>query len=125
MITNKTEIVGTPLTTSHTSTSITTDSGTGYVDLTPLLGGSYSSPPLTTSTMIEVIEKQFPKKIIKHGPALIIFWDDKGKNKTVVKKQKGKKNNLELAFLYAIIKHIYGKDFKKLLKAMDDIDIIE
>ena len=122
MVTNKTEITGTPSTTTH---SIAIDTGTGYVDLTPLLGNSYSPPTLTTTATIEVFEKPFPKKIIKHGPALIIFWDDKGKNKTVVKKQKGKKNNLELAFLYAIIKHIYGKDFKKLLKTMDDIDIIE
>ena len=122
MVTNKTEITGTPSTTTH---SIAIDTGRGYVNLTPLLEGSYSPPTLTTTTTIEIFEKQFPKKIIKHGPALIIFWDDKGKNKTVVKKQKGKKNNLELAFLYAIIKHIYGKDFKKLLKTMDDIDIIE
>ena len=122
MVTNKTEITGTPSTTTH---SIAIDTRTGYVDLTPLLGNSYSPPTLTTTATIEVFEKPFPKKIIKHGPALIIFWDDKGKNKTVVKKQKGKKNNLELAFLYAIIKHIYGKDFKKLLKTMDDIDIIE
>lgn len=122
MITNKTEITGTPVTTTH---SITTDSGTGYINLNPFLESSYSPPTLTTTTTIDIIEKQFPKKIIKHGPALVIFWDDKGKDKTVVKKQKGKKNNLELAFLYAIIKHIYGKDFKKLLKTMDDIDIIE
>ena len=122
MVTNKTEIVGTSSSTTH---SITTNTGTGYINLSSFLARSYSPPDLTTTTTIDIFEKQFPKKIIKHGPALIIIWDDKGKDKTVVKKQKGKKNNLELAFLYAIIKHIYGKDFKKLLKTMDDIDIIE
>ena len=90
MVTNKTEITGTPSSTTH---SITTNTGIGYINLSPFLASSSSySPPDTTT--IEIFEKQFPKKIIKHGPALIIFWDDKGKDKTVVKKQKGKKITL-------------------------------
>lgn len=49
-----------------------------------------------------------PDKVIKNGPALVVFWCDG--TKTIVKRKKGEKDDLYHAFCAALAKKIYGSN---------------
>ena len=50
------------------------------------------------------------KRIIKNGPAMVVFWKDG--TKTVVKRRKGDKDNVYYAFCAALAKKVYGNNSK-------------
>lgn len=58
------------------------------------------------------------KKIIKNGPATIVFWMD-GK-KTVVKRKEGAEDDIYVAFCAALAKKMYGTNSKvnKMLRTL-------
>ena len=56
------------------------------------------------------IEMPFPVKIIKQGPATIIFWRDG--TKTVVKRAEGEPDDDYAAFTAAVAKKVYGSGNK-------------
>ena len=49
-----------------------------------------------------------PKRIVKNGPALVVFWEDG--TKTVVKRKKGEQDNVYHAFTAALAKKLYGSN---------------
>ena len=51
-----------------------------------------------------------PKRIIKNGPAMVVFWKDG--TKTVVKRKKGEPDNIYHAFTAALAKKIFGSNSK-------------
>ena len=57
-----------------------------------------------------------PKKIIRNGPATIIFWDDN--TKTLVKRNEDCSDDPYLAFCAALAKKVYGNNsrVKKLIE---------
>ena len=56
------------------------------------------------------IEMPFPIKIIKQGPATIVFWRDG--TKTVVKRAEGEPDDDYAAFTAAVAKKVYGSGSK-------------
>lgn len=62
----------------------------------------------TTAKITTVLEHYTPKKIIRNGPATIVFWND-GK-KTVVMKADGDNDNPYNAFCAALAIHIFGNN---------------
>lgn len=56
------------------------------------------------------IEMPFPIKIIKQGPATIVFWRDG--TKTVVKRAEGEPDDDYAAFTAAVAKKVYGSNSK-------------
>lgn len=58
------------------------------------------------------------KKIIKNGPATIVFWMDD--TKTVVKRKEGATDDIYVAFCAALAKKIYGTNSKvnKMLRTL-------
>lgn len=56
------------------------------------------------------IEMPFPIKIIKQGPATVIFWRDG--TKTVVKRAEGEPDDEYVAFTAAVAKKVYGSGSK-------------
>lgn len=72
-----------------------------------------------------------PKRIIRQGPATIIFWDDPMKNeqeKTVVKCMKDDHYDLYAAFCIAVCKKLFGSNsriksmIKKAVKVQEEIE---
>ena len=51
-----------------------------------------------------------PKRILKNGPAMVVFWKDG--TKTVVKRKKGEPDNIYHAFTAALAKKIFGSNSK-------------
>lgn len=51
-----------------------------------------------------------PKRVIKNGPAMVVFWKDG--TKTVVKRKKGEPDNIYHAFTAALAKKIFGSNSK-------------
>lgn len=51
-----------------------------------------------------------PERIIKNGPAMVVFWKDG--TKTVVKRKKGEPDNIYHAFTAALAKKIFGSNSK-------------
>ena len=51
-----------------------------------------------------------PKRIIKNGPAMVVFWKDG--TKTIVKRKKGEPDNVYHAFTAALAKKIFGSNSK-------------
>lgn len=49
-----------------------------------------------------------PDRVVKNGPALVVFWCDG--TKTVVKRKKGEKDDLYHAYCAALAKKIYGSN---------------
>lgn len=60
--------------------------------------------PLNQKKVINII----PKRIVKNGPALVVFWADG--TKTVVKRKKGEQDNVYHAFTAALAKKLYGSN---------------
>ena len=60
------------------------------------------------------------RRIIKNGPATIVFWEDN--TKTVVVRKKGEKDNMYYAFCAALAKRIYGNNSQvnKIVKSIVD-----
>lgn len=58
--------------------------------------------PLNQKKVISIT----PKRIVKNGPALVVFWEDG--TKTVVKRKKGEQDNVYHAFTAALAKKLYG-----------------
>lgn len=58
------------------------------------------------------------KKIIKNGPATIVFWIDN--TKTVVKRKEGAEDDIYVAFCAALAKKMYGTNSKvnKMLRTL-------
>lgn len=58
------------------------------------------------------------KKIIKNGPATIVFWMDD--TKTVVKRKEGTQDDIYVAFCAALAKKMYGTNSKvnKMLRTL-------
>lgn len=73
---------------------------------------SKAIPPTYNKTYIpstEVTSDRFtPKRIIKNGPAMVVFWKDG--TKTIVKRKKGEPDNLYHAFTAALAKKIFGSN---------------
>lgn len=73
---------------------------------------SKAIPPTYSKTYIpstEVTSDRFtPKRIIKNGPAMVVFWKDG--TKTIVKRKKGEPDNLYHAFTAALAKKIFGSN---------------
>lgn len=85
---------------------------------------SSSRIELTTKENKEKKEKEYVsldvRRIIKNGPATIVFWEDN--TKTVVVRKKGEKDNLYYAFCAALAKRIYGNNSQvnKIVKSIVD-----
>lgn len=73
---------------------------------------SSNIPPTSSKTCIpstKVTGDRFtPKRIIKNGPAMVVFWKDG--TKTIVKRKKGESDNLYHAFTAALAKKIFGSN---------------
>lgn len=54
--------------------------------------------------------KYEPERVIKNGPAMIVFWKDG--TKTIVKRKKGEPDNIYHAFTAALSKKIFGSNSK-------------
>lgn len=85
-------------------------------------------PPHTQATTLTVpsdrittaLEHYTPKKIIRNGPATIVFWNN-GK-KTVVKRAEGEEDNTYSAFCAALAIKIFGSNskLKKIVKTFTE-----
>ena len=64
----------------------------------------YPARPVQEAHVLEV------KKIIKNGPATIVFWTDG--TKTIVKLQDGDQDDIYAAFTAALAKKIFGSTSK-------------
>lgn len=64
----------------------------------------YSARPMQEAFVLEV------KKIIKNGPATIVFWTDG--TKTIVKLQAGDQDDIYAAFTAALAKKVFGSTSK-------------
>ena len=62
-----------------------------------------------------------PEKIVKNGPATIVFWSDG--TKTVVKRAIGERDDDYAAFCAALAKKVYGSNsaVKKVLNNVETI----
>lgn len=72
---------------------------------------SKAIPPTFSKTYIlstKVGDQFTPKRIIKNGPAMVVFWKDG--TKTIVKRKKGEPDNLYHAFTAALAKKIFGSN---------------
>jgi hypothetical protein len=68
-------------------------------------------PSFTLSTELYSAVKCFtPKKIIRNGPATVVFWPDN--TKTVVKCSDGDKDSTYTAFCAALAQKIFGSNSK-------------
>lgn len=65
-------------------------------------------------------EKITPSKILLNNPATIVFWNDG--TKTVVKREKGKVNDIFNAFVAALAKKLYGNT-SNVLKIVDSKEV--
>ena len=70
----------------------------------------YPARPMQEAVVLDV------KKIIKNGPATIVFWTDG--TKTVVKQQDGDQDDIYAAFTAALAKKAFGSTskVKKIIK---------
>lgn len=64
----------------------------------------YPARPMQEAFILEV------KKIIKNGPATVVFWADG--SKTIVKLQDGDQDDIYAAFTAALAKKIFGSTSK-------------
>lgn len=66
--------------------------------------------------MSEIIDLLVPEKIIRSGPATIVFW--KNGDKTIVKLQEGVPDDAYTAFTAAFAKYVYGSNsyLKRMIK---------
>ena len=63
-----------------------------------------------------ILDKFAPKRILRHGPATIVFWQDG--TKTIVKLSDGEEDNAYAAFTAALAIKIFGSNskLKKIVK---------
>lgn len=65
---------------------------------------------LTMKAIVEIECKYEPERVIRNGPAMVVFWKDG--TKTVVKRKKGEPDNIYHAFTAALAKKIFGSNSK-------------
>lgn len=66
---------------------------------------------VSTKAKVEIIECKYePERVIKNGPAMVVFWKDG--TKTIVKRKKGEPDNIYHAFTAALAKKIFGSNSK-------------
>ena len=65
---------------------------------------------LKLKAKVEIECKYEPERVIKNGPAMVVFWKDG--TKTVVKRKKGEPDNVYHAFTAALAKKIFGSNSK-------------
>ena len=60
------------------------------------------------------------RKIVKNGPALVVFWNDD--SKTIVKRKDGEKDDNYYAFCAALAKKVYGNNsqVKSIINMIED-----
>lgn len=63
---------------------------------------------LIKEQLTEYAQENCVKKIIRNGPATIVFWDDG--TKTIVKRAKGTKDDIYMAFCSAFAKKMLGSN---------------
>lgn len=73
-----------------------------------------TTPPKSTIAHAEYT----PKRILRHGPATIVFWQDG--TKTIVKLSEGEEDNAYAAFTAALAIKIFGSN-SKLKKMVKDL----
>ena len=87
-----------------------TNTSSGYtLQLAPSANPS-AEITFTTAAVYRLVEYYTPKKIIRNGPATVVFWPDN--TKTVVKCSDGDKDSTYTAFCAAFAQKIFGSNSK-------------
>ena len=68
---------------------------------------------------------KLPKRYILNENAAILFWDDLGNNKTIVKRTKKDKPDARIAFLTAYFQKHSGLSKNKANRYLDNLKFIE
>ena len=98
----------------------TTSSGTGGNGCAGFRGGNVPQMQSTSSLTlklgippidpVEASMRYTPKRILRSGPATIVFWEDG--TKTIVKLSEGEEDNAYAAFTAALAIRIFGSNSK-------------
>jgi len=103
---DKTSMLSNTVTTTIDPTFISTASK-AYAQYKSPLSSTFNFDILSDFPQKKVINI-IPKRIVKNGPALVVFWEDG--TKTVVKRKKGEQDNVYHAFTAALAKKLYGSN---------------